>query len=323
VKYVNSMTNTMFHVPHGQTIVGKYPWELSPCHQPSGHTSEEDARAHLKAQAERSVAVTFPWIHCRLDTLEAFECEVSLSSIKVDRRDLTLAIVHDVSALMKAQRELQLLNESLEQRVVDRTKKLEEANAKLSIVNTELEEFTASVSHDLRSPLGTISGQASLISYELGNVVPSKDIASRFERIHAAVRRASDVIDGMLSLARITRQDLLSENVCLTTLIHQTYDELKDTNPGQQSDLICEDGIYVEADPRLMKSLVQNLIGNAWKYSSNRDAIRIEFGRELYKGGYAYYVSDNGAGFKQEYAGKLFQPFKRLHSARISRLSHR
>jgi PAS domain S-box-containing protein len=309
VLYANAITNEMFDVPDGDTIIGKAPWEFSPSTQPDGESSE--VAANLKFGAlEDSPHLRFRWMHRRLKTGEPFEAEVSLSRLRTGEHDYMLGIIHDISELMRAQRALHALNETLEQRVKERTQGLETANARLNAINAELEEFTASASHDLRSPISTISGQTALIEAALGQRASEPDVAPRFAKIHAGVQRAAEVIDGLLSLAHITRQELRSEAVTLSAIVERLIAELREAEPTRQVTLQCAEDITVVADSRLMHSLLQNLIGNAWKYSKDRTPAIIEFGRDES----GYFVRDNGLGFNMEHSARLFRAFQRLHS---------
>lgn len=309
VVYANAITNKIFDIPAGDTIIGKAPWEFSPPTQPDGRSSEEAANSKFAALSDTH-SLRFRWLHKRLKTGEPFEAEVALSWLRTDEHEFMLGIIHDISTLMRTQRELHALNATLEQRIKDRTQGLEAANARLNAINAELEEFTASASHDLRSPISTISGQTALIEAALGERANEPDVAPRFAKIHASVQRAAEVIDGLLSLAHITRQELRSEEVSLSELVQRVAMELREAEPTRRVELRCEEGITVVADPRLMHSLLQNLIGNAWKYSRNRDPAVIEFGRDAS----GYFVRDNGLGFDMEHAARLFRAFQRLHS---------
>jgi PAS domain S-box-containing protein len=307
----NQTTARMFRLPPGRTMAGAHPWEFSPPHQPDGTDSRQRSAQYLET-ADREGSVTFRWMHKRIDNDEPFAADVNLSSIRIDAHSLTLAIVHDVSELEAAKAQLERANATLEVRVAERTAALEQANARLALANIELEQFTASASHDLRSPLTAISGQAGLLEGMLG--AADEQVRQRIGRIQTAVARAADVIDGLLSLSRISRQDLRAEPVCLSTLARQTIEDLRDQYPSRPCRYDIDENVEVVADQRLMKSLLQNLIGNAWKYSAPRDFTYIEFHCEANDGAPVYRVTDHGIGFSMERAGLLFQPFKRLHT---------
>lgn len=308
----NKTTARMFRLPPGRTMVGAHPWEFSPPQQPDGTDSAKLSAQYLEAAA-REGSVTFRWLHKRLDNDEPFAADVNLSSIRIGDHSLVLAIVHDVGELEAARAQLQRANTTLEARVAQRTAALEQVNARLERANAELEEFTASASHDLRSPLATISGQAGL----LGNTLSAADeeIRRRIDRIQDAVARAADVIDGLLSLARISRQDLRVEDVCLSELARQTIEILHEQDPSRLCKCDIDENVWVAADQRLMKSLLRNLLGNAWKYSAPCDYTHIEFHCDRNDGAPIYRVTDHGVGFNPEHSDLLFQPFGRLHAA--------
>lgn len=328
---VNQTTARMFRLPPGKTMVGAHPWEFSPPYQPDGTASAQRSAQYQEA-ADREGSVTFRWMHKRIDNDEPFAADVNLSSVRIGDYSLTLAIVHDVSELEAAKAQLQRANATLEARVVQRTAALERANVRLARANAELEEFTASASHDLRSPLTTISGQAGLLESTLGTA--DEEAKQRIGRIQGAVARAADVIDGLLSLARISSQDLRVETLSLSALAIQAIEDLKDQDAARICRYDIDENVMVAADPRLMKSLLYNLIGNAWKYSAPCECTHIEFHCEAHDGAPIYRVVDHGVGFSTEHAGLLFQPFKRLHTkdefpgtgiglATVARIVHR
>ncbi|WP_066922100.1 sensor histidine kinase [Steroidobacter denitrificans] len=226
---------------------------------------------------------------------------------------LTLALQHYAKELDRARKALQGANETLEQRVAERTSQLALANERLAAANDELEAFSAAASHDLRSPLTTISGQAGLLELRL-NESADPEVRKRLDRIHAGVRGAVEVIDGMLSLARVSRHELACEEVSLSGLVRQCIDDIAEQHGRIDIDSHVQPGLIVMADPRLMKSLVFNLVSNAWKYSVGKPRVRIEFSCEE---GHEriYCLRDHGVGFDMAHAGNLFQPFRRLHSA--------
>lgn len=327
----NQTTARMFRLPPGKTMVGAHPSEFSPPYQPDG-TASALRSAQYQETADREGSVTFRWMHKRIDNDEPFAANVNLSSVRAGGYSLTLGIVHDVSELETAKAQLQRANATLEARVVQRTAALERANVRLARANAELEEFTASASHDLRSPLTTIAGQAGLLESTLG--AADEEARERIGRIRAAVVRAADVIDGLLSLARISSQDLRVESVDLSELARQTIADLQDQDPARTCRYDIDENIMVAADQRLMKSLLYNLIGNAWKYSAPCEYTHIEFRCDAHDGTPIYRLVDHGVGFNAEHAGSLFQPFKRLHTndefpgtgiglATVARIVHR
>jgi signal transduction histidine kinase len=206
------------------------------------------------------------------------------------------------------------LNSELESRVAARTAELQTANQQLALTNQELEAFTASASHDLRSPLGAIAGQAGLLRDEL-QAAMNDSIRRRIERIQACVRRSSDIIEGLLSLARISRQSLLNERVDLSALAQSIVEDLRQQYPRHPVECRIESNLTVNADPRLMKSLLYNLLGNAWKYTSQTAQPCVELARAQARETAVFSVRDNGVGFDMAGAEHIFEPFHRLPSA--------
>lgn len=217
--------------------------------------------------------------------------------------------------LERAHAELETLNVDLERRVQGRTRDLQQANLQLAMANQELESFAASASHDLRSPLGSISGMAGLLEAELSE--GRRDTAERrLGRIQESVKRMAEIIDGLLSLARMTTQEGHFEPVDLTEMAAGIEAELRQLHPHHPVKFDCEAGLKVNADPRLMRTVLGNLLGNAWKYTGRNSDPRIALTRVVREGGmYEYILKDNGVGFDMRYAEKLFKPFRRLHSA--------
>jgi light-regulated signal transduction histidine kinase (bacteriophytochrome) len=209
---------------------------------------------------------------------------------------------------MHRDREINILNATLESRVIDRTARLEAANR-------ELEAFSYSVSHDLRAPLRAIDGFVRVLTGQHGDVDPALREKAK-ERVVTAVRRMNDLIDDLLGLAQVSRQEILHEHVDLCALVRETAGEQRDRAPEHRVELrLTPAGATVRCDRALMRVVLENLIGNAWKFTGRRADARVEFGTERQPGGeIAYYVRDNGAGFDPAYADRLFAPFQRLHT---------
>lgn len=213
----------------------------------------------------------------------------------------------DESRRRQAEAELVRLNTELEARVIERTRALE-------AVNQELESFSYSVSHDLRAPLRSIDGFS---RYLLDQHGAQLDGVGRdyLERIVRAGRRMGQLIDDLLMLAQIGRQAVHLSEVPLSQLAQAVVDELRQASPARAARVEIEPGLTVRADPRLMRIVLENLLGNAWKFSARTDDAWIWFGRVEVDGEQVLCVRDNGAGFDGRYAHKLFGPFQRLHSA--------
>lgn len=238
---------------------------------------------------------------------------IVLAGISVLFIALTVLLRHFINRLENANNNLAQLNSELEDRVAARTTELQEANQQLALTNQELEAFTASASHDLRSPLGTIAGQAGLLRDELRHSMTDM-IRQRIDRIQSNVMRSSEIIDGLLSLARVSRQELLNERVDVTALARSIVEDLRHQYPKHKVECSIAPNLIAYADPRLMKSLFGNLLGNAWKYTSRTLNARVELSSTQATGGVVFAIRDNGAGFDMSSSERLFEPFQRLHS---------
>ncbi|GAB6196679.1 CHASE domain-containing protein [Lysobacter xanthus] len=211
--------------------------------------------------------------------------------------------MEDVTERLLAEARVHALNRTLEARVAMRTRELMRANQ-------ELESFAYSVSHDLRAPLRAIDGFSRILSERYGERL---DDAGRgyLVRVRRAATRMGELIDSMLQLSRLSRSALKVETVDLSRMATELLEELQVADPERRVETVVQPGLDVPGDPSLLRGLMQNLLGNAWKFSRQREPARIEFG--LTPEG-EYFVRDNGAGFPQEYVDKLFRPFQRLHT---------
>jgi signal transduction histidine kinase len=219
----------------------------------------------------------------------------------------SMGTVQDVTEVRNTQQALQLLNEELESRVSQRTSELAQANR-------ELEAFAYSVSHDLRTPLRSIHGFASVLEEDESDKM-SEAGRRHLRRIQDGARRMGQLITDLLSLAHLSRATMAQERVDLSELALQLAADLQRSEPGREVDWDIQEGLQAMADPGLMRVVLQNLLGNAWKYTGQTPHPRIAFTREHSADGMATFcVRDNGAGFDMAYAAQLFQPFKRLHA---------
>ena len=189
---------------------------------------------------------------------------------------------------------------------------LQTQSAQLQAANKELEAFSYSVSHDLRAPLRSIDGfsQALLEDYAEQLDKTGKDY---LHRVRASTQRMAELIDDLLNLARVSRTEMRLETVDLSTLAKNIAAALQQAQPERQVDLVIAEGMVATADSGLLKAALENLIGNAWKFTGKRAEAKIEFGVTGNNGESNYFVRDNGAGFDEAYAGKLFGAFQRLH----------
>lgn len=206
---------------------------------------------------------------------------------------------------------------------------LEDVNRELEGTNRELEAFSYSVSHDLRAPLRTIDGFSQILSEDYGDRLDDEGL-DYLSRVRAASRHMAELIDDLLDLSRVGRRPLRREGVDLSSLASGIADDLRGMDPEREVDFEIEDGVTARGDIGLLKVALENLLGNAWKFTSRQPRAAIRFGVS----GGVYYVSDDGAGFDEAYKDKLFGAFQRLHGpdefegtgiglATVARIVHR
>ncbi len=232
-----------------------------------------------------------------------FPVEISLSPLQTTDGILVTAAIRDVTERKLVEEKINRLNVDLEQRA-----------AQLEVANKELESFSYSVSHDLRAPLRTIDGFSQALMEDYGDQLNDEG-RNYLLRIRTAAQRMAQLIDDLLNLSRISRTPLNEESTNLSSIAQRIIHELQQTEPNRIVDVSITPNMVARSDPRLIKVVLENLIGNAWKYTSRQEFARIEFGtRENGGGAHSYFVRDNGAGFDMAYADKLFGVFQRLHT---------
>lgn len=193
----------------------------------------------------------------------------------------------------------------MEQRVCDRT-------AQLDAANRELEAFSYSVSHDLRTPLLAVEGFTAALLALSGEELATAG-RGHLLRIRRSAERMSQLLEDLLLLSRVSRAELRRERVNLSAMAGEIVGELRAADPARRVDVEIGEGVSAEGDPRLIRVVLENLLANAWKYTSRTARARIRFGGERREGG-DIFVEDNGAGFDMALAGRLFAPFQRLHA---------
>ncbi len=237
-----------------------------------------------------------------------FECELSLSHhLSQDGESCINIFLRDVTIRKQAEAEIQALNADLEDRVSRRTAQLEAANH-------ELEAFSYSVAHDLRAPLSSIHGFSHLLQKAVGDDVAAR-CAHYLSRIRAGVVQMGHITDGLLSLAHVSRTEVKVHQVDLGEIAQLVVQACRERDPGREVEVQIGADLTAIGDPTLLRQVLENLIGNAWKFTGRTRDVKIEINKlPVADGAFTFFVRDNGAGFDMAYIDKLFGSFQRLHS---------
>jgi PAS domain S-box-containing protein len=238
---------------------------------------------------------------------EEFPIEASISQAEAGGKRLFTVILRDITQRKNDEREIRGLNEDLERRVQARTAQLEAANK-------ELEAFTYSVSHDLRAPLRHISGFSKILMEEFGPTLPA-EAQQHLQKIQDGTRRMGTLVDDLLSLGRIGRQEVRLQVTGLDSIVQEVVAEVRRDCEGRQMEWKIGKLPFVDCDPGLLRLVFQNLLANAVKFTRTRTPTIIEVGQLEQNGSTVIYVRDNGVGFSMKYSDKLFGVFHRLHRA--------
>lgn len=223
-----------------------------------------------------------------------FPVEISLGPLETADGFLVSTAIRDITVRKRVEEELRAAKDAAE------------------AASRELEAFSYSVAHDLRAPLRGINGYSAALIEDLGDEL-APEPKGYLLRIGAAAKRMGELIDALLELARVARAEIQRVPVDITQLAHAVVDQLRATDPERPLELVVAEGLGARGDPRLLRALLENLLGNAWKFTSKREKAKIELGRAMLAGTPTFFLRDNGAGFDMEYAKRLFSPFQRLH----------
>jgi PAS domain S-box-containing protein len=288
VTYVNGRMAELYSMPR-EAIVGKHLRGFMP-NGPGDENIKYYEEALLTGRAvtyESFVPSTNDWYEVRIYP--------SADGLSVYLRDVTARKLGEMRMLE--------LNEELERRVVERTTQLE-------LANKELESFAYSVSHDLRAPLRAIDGFSQALEEDYASLLDGQAM-THLSRVRSAAKRMGDLIDALLKLAHVARQPIVPAPVDLSAIAESFASDLRSIEPDRAVRFVIDPGLRAIGEPMLLRAVLENLMGNAWKFTRNKDEAVIEFGLQ----GEEFFVRDNGAGFDMAYANKLFGAFQRLHSA--------
>jgi PAS domain S-box-containing protein len=290
---INAQTERLFGYPRTE-LVGESVDSLIPERYRGAHAGHRAGYfADLKAREMGSGLELFGR---RKDGSE-FPVEISLSPVATKDGVLVSSAIRDITERKRVELELRRARDSAE------------------TASRELEAFSYSVAHDLRAPLRAINGYGVALVEDFGDDL-APEARDYLTSISAAAVRMGQLIDALLALSRVSRAELTREPVDLGEIGTSVIEQLRAADPERVVDFVVQPGLEARGDPRLLRALLDNLLGNAWKFTAKTENPRIELGRTTVGGVPEYFVRDNGAGFDMAYAEKLFAPFQRLHSAR-------
>ena len=236
---------------------------------------------------------------------ERIKTELTIFPIEIENEKIFCSFIRDISDRKKAEEEILNLNITLEDRVKERTLQLENANK-------ELDSFSYSVSHDLRSPLRAVDGWSQALFEDYGNVL-DETAHEYISRIKKESARMSSLIDNLLSLSKISKVKLQIKNINLSDFSTEVFGRIIEQTPSKKIKFTVEDNLKIDADPSLLDIIMTNLISNAIKFTQKKDEPEIYIGKILKDEMQVFYIKDNGAGFNLTSSSKLFGAFQRMH----------
>ncbi|MBB3065365.1 sensor histidine kinase [Limibacillus halophilus] len=297
---VNAQSEMLFGYQR-ESLVGQPVEMLLPDRFREQHVGHR--RGYLSGAKARPMGLGLELFGLRSDGGE-FPVAISLSPVETDEGKLVISSIRDVTEMHEAAREINNLNN-----------RLERDNNELLALNKEMEAFSYSVSHDLRAPLRAIDGFSQALLEDCADVL-TENGKSHLERVRQAAQRMGYLIDDLLKLSRVTRSELQIGTVNLSLVAQGVVDGLLESGARPDVNVTIAPDLIARGDARLLGIALENLIGNAWKFTGDRPSARIEFGQRITNGKSAFFVRDNGVGFDMAYADQLFRAFQRLHDAR-------
>ena len=299
VIYANPSTLRMFGYSAAE-LIGKSLTCLMPERFYEAHNA--GFQRYLGGSAARIVGKGSVELAGRRKDGREFPLELSLAEWHAGGERHFTAIIRDISARRETEQRIRALNADLEQRA-----------AALAAANKDLESFSYSVSHDLRAPLRAIDGFSRIL---LADYSSALDDTGRdyLDRVCRANKRMSELTDDLLTLSRVARSELRREEVDLSKVFQDVVGVLRQQEPTRSVRFTLAPGLKTQGDPKLLRIAIENLLGNAWKFTGKKPEAQIEVGVEAQNGKSVFFVRDNGAGFDMAHADKMFTPFQRLHT---------
>lgn len=282
------------------SFLGKKLWEI-------GVFRDEKESKKLFQELQEMGFIRYESLPLETSTGNPISVEFVSNTYLVNNLKVAQCNIRDMTEHVLDEKEIRILNEELEHRVLERTLQLE-------ALNKELESFSYSISHDLQAPLRHIMAFTEALKEDITSK-QSIEGKNLIEKIRISTKRMNSLIGALLELSHVSRQPVERETVDLSAIANRIARELRQTQPERLVTFIVPDGIHAECDFSLICSVMENLLSNAWKYTSHHTSAKIEFGTAPQSdGSTAYFVKDDGAGFDLAYADKLFGAFQRMHS---------